>query len=428
MHKRPQSDPGTAPYLTPTETSALPPQRQSCAAIVFPFDILLFLTHKVSTTHISALHRHVSETTSGGYNIIIRLKAFTPTEEQWYTISVLDKTCDCHQFDITNRCEHLSALGLYRLKPFTPSAHPTFSQGLSGLVKSLRIRRLEEAVYWLVYLDTFKEPAYRFRTARRLLIGSAEDGHSIAVMEKMRERFGTLNKPQAQLIDLVREAVRICKLPNWWHPDSGGPDYVYRSMVGQRRWWYRSWDHTAATLLREIQIAVEQKDPAMALGGVMAFADVRETFGATKQAEYLLRLAQSIRHDLAGRLCKIHLSAKSALSGDNNFLCQAIWMMGGGVSPIAETILPVTAAECGELLDKARERWKNPQPIPRWCCDGVHSAGSDTRFMGSFDQMIQVVNAFQHYGRIDPSDEWLPSFKCYDGLIIEGHDDAAGRA
>lgn len=76
----------------------------------------------------------------------------------------------------------MGALGLYRVRPFRPTSHPTFSQALSALVKSLRIRRPEEAVYWLVYLDRFTEREYRFRTARRLLIGSAEDGHSVAVI------------------------------------------------------------------------------------------------------------------------------------------------------------------------------------------------------------------------------------------------------
>jgi len=356
------------------------------------------------------------------------LKSFTPSGDQWYTISVLDKTCDCQNFRTTRSCEHLTAVGLYRLKPFTPSTHPTFSQALSGLVKSLRIRRLEDAVYWLVYLESFQGRQYRFRTTRRLLIGSAEDGHSIVVMERVAERFWKISKPQAELANLVAEAVRICKLPNWWSPDSGGPEYIYQSLIGQRMWRYRSWDRTVDTLGTEIQKAIKDKNPAMALGGVMAFTDVQETFGATKQAQFLLQLAESIGHDLAARLCKIHLSAKSALSGDNNFLCQAAWMMAGGVSPVAEKILPVTAPECGDLLDRARERWINPQPIPRWCLDGIHSAGDDPRFMGMLEQMIQVVNAFKYYGRVDPSDEWLPEFRCYDGLIIEGHDDAAGRA
>ena len=187
----------------------------------------------------------------------------------------------------------------------------------------------------------------------------------------------------------------------------------------------QDWDHTVKTVQNEVQQAVEDGNRAMALGGVMAFVDVQETFGATKQAEFLLRLAESRGHDLAARLCRIHLSAKSALSGDNNFLCQAAWTMAGGVSPVAEKILPVTTAECSELLDRARERWKNPHPIPKWCCDGIHCAGDDPRFTGMLPEMWDVCLAFQHYGRVDPSDEWLPQFRCYDGLVIEGDDGAA---
>jgi hypothetical protein len=357
----------------------------------------------------------------------IRLKTFAPAADQWFTISLRDKTCDCPHFDIKRGCEHLSAIGIHRLKPFTPTTHPTFSQALSGLVKSLRIRRLEEAVYWLVYLDTFKEPAYRFRTARRLLIGSAEDGHSIAVMEKVAESFWRLSKPRAELIDLVAEAVRISKLWNWWYPDSGGPDLIYQSLIAQRAWRYRNWDHTVKTLQHDIQHAVEDGNRAMAVGGVMAFNDVQETFGATKQAEFLLHLAETRGHDLAARLCQVHLSQRSALSGDDNFLCQAAWMMAGGVSPIAEKILPVTTAECAELLERARERWKDPHPISRWCLDGVHSAGDDPRFMGCLPEMWAACRAFQFYGRVDPSDEWRPEFRCYHGLVIEGLDSTGGR-
>ena len=101
----------------------------------------------------------------------------------------------------------------------------------------------------------------------------------------------------------------------------------------------------------------------------------------------------------------------------------AAWMMAGGVSPVAETISPVTAGECYQLLDHAKERWQNPQPIPRWCCDGVHSAGDDPRFMGTLPEMYAVRKAFEYYGRVDPNDEWLLDFQCYDGLIIEKADE-----
>ena len=348
----------------------------------------------------------------------IRLRSFKG--DDWYNISIEEKTCDCPSFDSrANGCEHLTALGIHRLRPFTPTTHPTFSQALSALVKSIRLRRVEDAVYWLVYLDSFKEKQYRFRTARRLLIGSAEDGHSVAVMEEVGRKFWKLCKPASDLIELVAEAVRICKLPNWWHPDSGGLHYIHESLIGQRTWLYKRWDHTATTLQNEIGKAIVEKNPATAIGGVMSFADVRPTFGATKQAEFLLQCAERVGHDLAARLCKVHLSAKSALSGDNNFLSQASWMLAGGESPVAETILPVTADECHELLEKAKERWKNPEPIPSWCCDGLHCAGDDPRFAGCLPEMWAVCRAFQHYERLSPDDEWLESFKCYDGLIIQ---------
>ena len=348
----------------------------------------------------------------------VRLRSFSG--DHWYNISIEQKTCDCPNLATkVTGCEHLTALGIHRLKPFTPTTHPTFSQALSALVKSIRLRRVEDAVYWLVYLDTFKGAQYRFRTARRLLIGSAEDGHSVAVMEEVGRKFWRLCKPQADLIDLVAEAIRIYKLPNWWHPDTGGPNYIYNSLVGHRAWLYEAWDHAASTLENQIGKAIAEKDGAMTIGAVMAFADVRPTFGATKQAEFLLQCAERTGHELAARLCKVHLSAKSALSGDNNFLSQAAWIMAGGESPVAETILPVTTDECNELLDKAKERWLNPEPIPRWCVDGLHSAGDDPRFAGMLPQMWSVCRAFQHYGRVDPADEWLPDFRCYDGLIIE---------
>jgi hypothetical protein len=351
-------------------------------------------------------------------NNTIRLRSFRGDE--WYNISIDQKTCDCPNFEMkTSGCEHLAMLGIHPVRTFTPKTHPTFSQALSGLVKSLRIRRVEDAVYWLTYLDTFKGAQYRFRTARRLLIGSAEDGHSVAVMENVVADFRKLCKPETDLIDLVAEAIRICKLPNWWHSDSGGQDYIYQSLLAQRLCLYKSPDYNVSTLQQEIQKGTTEKNRAMTLGAVRRFAEVQPKFGATKQAEFLLQQAERMGHDLAVRLCKVHLSAKSALSGDNNFLCQAAWMMAGGESPLAEKIFLVTADECHELIVEAKERWTNPQPIPRWCCDGVHCAGDDPRFMGCLPEMWMVRRAFQQYGRVDPVDEWLPSFRCYDGLIIE---------
>ena len=352
----------------------------------------------------------------------ICLKSFTG--DSWHTISFDKKECDCEEFQINGQCEHLNAFGIYRLRPFTPTVRPTFSQALSALVKSIRIRRVDEAVYWLVYLDTFKEKQYRFRTARRLLIGSAEDGLSIPVMEMIADSFRTISKPETDLWYLVSEAIRICRLPNWWSPETGGPDYIYHSLIGERAWKYKEWDYRLKTLEHEITRAIEHGDKAMALGAVAAYASLQkaERVGATRQAEFLLQLAEERAHDLAIRLCKVHLSQKTTLSGDNNFISQSVWHLAGGVSPVAENLELVTIGECNEALERARKAWRRPHRIPTWCLDGVHSAGNDTRFMGMLPEMYACCKAFEKYGRLDPADKWCPEFFVWDGLIIEAAD------
>jgi hypothetical protein len=361
----------------------------------------------------------------------IRLKAFG--SECWYRIDILAKTCDCGSFRITQRCEHLDVLGIHRTKPFTPTVRPTFSQALSALVKSIRLRRVGDAVYWLVYLDSsfrdrqyrfpYKDAStdreYRFRTARRLLIASAEDGHSISVMEEVARRFRVACRPETELLHLIADAVRICKQPNWWHPDSGGPAYIYQSLIGQRAFLYGRRNYNVSRLLEEIRTAIRIHDGAGAVGGILAFEHLPEKCGASKQAEFMLSLGEEMGHEDAARLCRVHLSARTALSSDNNFLCQAGWLLAGGRNPIANEIAPVTMGECQELLKQANERWRNPQPIPRWCLDGVHSAGDDPRFMGTYPAMWAVCRAYQHHQRVHPDDVWLPEFRCFHGLVIK---------
>jgi hypothetical protein len=276
---------------------------------------------------------------------------------------------------------------------------------------------VEDATYWLLYLDSFKERLHRTRTARRLLIGSAEDGHSIAVMEQVVENFSKISKPETDVRYLVEEAVRICKISNWWHPNTSGPDYIYSGMLGQRMLAYLSGEANLHTMSNLIEKGIDEQNKTLVLAGIQGLSNAK--MGGTKQATLVLSLAKKNQHPLAERLVEVHLRAKSALAGDNNFLCQAVWMMAGGGSPVSDSIQPVSESEVADLVEEAEERWKDPRPIPGWCCDGTHSAGNDVRFMGDWPQMFSVCLAFEHYGRIDPADEWLPQFRCLDGLLIQ---------
>lgn len=357
-----------------------------------------------------------NKTPKSGYLI----KSFT--RNVWYDVDIENRTCSCPAFQQHSEkaCKHMYAMGVYPIKLYSHKTHPTFSQALSGLVKSLRIRRPEEAVYWIWYMNTLPEQPNRFRMARRLLQGTAEDGFAIPVMEKCAQNFGYLTKKSTGLLYLVAEVVRICKLPNWWHPDSGGPDYIYSCMLGDRQLMYENKkEYTVSQVMKRIEEAIEAGDKAKAISGITAFGMVKGEYPTAKQAELISGLALQKKHELAQRLCEVHLSQRGALSVDNNFISQAVWHMAGGISPVAEKIEPVFGWECKELLDKTEEAWKTPHVIPGWCCDGIHCAGSDVRFAGMMPQMYACCKAFEKYGRLDPSDEWLPEFMVYDGLQIE---------
>ena len=353
---------------------------------------------------------------------MIRLKSFSGSGAV-YTVDRSGRSCTCLQFAAERHCKHLDEVGVYQPKQFTPRTHPTFSQALSGLVKSIRMRRVEDAVYWLIYLDGFptgEEPgkkAARFRLARRILIGSAEDGHSISVMEGVANNFRFLCKVDTPLAHLANEIARICKLPNWWDPATGGHDYIYNSLVGYRQFvLYRKITgiDAARDLLRK---AVDEANKAAALGALCLLGSLG--MGATKQAEFLQSIATEMNHKNAIRLLNIHLGARSALSGDNNFTSQAVWMMAGGESPVANQIESVSEDEVYELLNKANDRWKHPLPIPDCYCDGIHCGGKDRRYAGILTDMWALCCCFSCYGNIEPENRFLPEFYPTTGLEIE---------
>jgi hypothetical protein len=357
-----------------------------------------------------------AESGSHRANTTILVKSFSG--ESWYKISLGNRTCSCPEFATARSCKHLNALGIYGApRPFVPKTRPTFSQALSAMVKSIRLRRVEDAIYWLMYLDTFKEAESRFRTARRILIGSAEDGHSIAVMEKVVDSFKRINKLHAGIEELATEILRICSVPNWWNPSTGGHDYIYNGMVAQRQLLQLKVECASEHVMNLLVQSIVEQNKTRALSAAMGFSQCH--MGGSKQAEFILECARKADHKYAKRLATVHLSAKTALASDNNFICQAAWMLAGGVSPVADVIEPVHWSEVSELLERAKVRWKEPKPIPGWCCDGLHSSGNDPRFMGVWPRMYAVCRAFSHYGRVEPDDEWQPEFQCFDGLTIQ---------
>jgi hypothetical protein len=346
----------------------------------------------------------------------ISLRSFTDSATH-YQIDLKARTCSCPAFSSEGWCKHLQALGKYKPRTVTLSARPSFSQALSGVVKAIRIRDVEEGAYWLQYCWGFREKlnGSQFRIVRRLLIGSAEDGHSIAVMEKVAENFASLLAKDVAFPRVVAELIRICSVPNWWHPRSGGHDYINAGLMASRQMLYDRDSYSPDQCLAHLASAIEERDKVSALFVMMKAYDTGLAVGLPL-AQCLLEIAQNRNHIPVQRLIeKVYMRHARALTDDSNFIGIAAWMLAGGESPVADRIEPVLQGDVRQLMERVQSI--APHSIPEWCCDGVHCAGNDVRYMGMWDRMGAVCRQFDHYGRVSPDDLWLEDqFYPLDGL------------
>ena len=336
-----------------------------------------------------------------------------------YQVARNHSTCTCQVFISGSWCNHLKDAGCYPKRSVTLSSKPNFYQALSGLVKGIRLRNLDEAAYWLTYCWSFKQKlnGAQFRIIRRLLIGSAEDGHSIAVMEKLADNYSALLSKDIDFTSVMAELVRICKVPNWWNPNTGGHDYIYSGMLATRKILYDRANYSASDCLLGLEQSIVKQNKVDALRWII---QDQESDAATNSliARKLYELASTYDCQPAKRLIQnIYLRHEKSLKSDNNFLCQAAWILAGGNSPVIDQIEVVTQAEVNALIDKVNAT--KPYVIPGWCCDGVHCAGNDIRYAGMWDRMYAVCNQYNYYGRVIPDDPWLEDeFYCLDGLTV----------
>lgn len=350
----------------------------------------------------------------------ILLRSFSRPDVS-YEVSKQHGHCSCPAYAIDGWCKHLEQLGCHKPRKVTLSSRPSYSQALSGLVKGIRLRKLFEAAYWLNYCWSFNNrlSGAQFRTVRRLLIGSAEDGHSIAVMERVSDAFVPLLAKDVSLVDVLAQLIRICKVPNWWRPETGGHEYIYAGMQASRRTLYDQKVRSTSQCLDELKLAIESADQVSALFWTMKAHESGAKVGLLL-ADKLLQIAMQRSHDPAIRLMRnIYLRHAKSLTSDTNFTCQATWLLAGGHSQVIDQIEPVLLVEGQRLLDEVLAA--PVHVIPGYLCDGIHCAGNDVRFAGMWDRMYAVCKQFNHYLRVSPDDDWIENeFYSLDGLAITG--------
>lgn len=371
--------------------------------------------------HIRAINCTSQTNSSGGTRTVnsrtFQLRSFS-NSDQYYAIDKAQRQCSCPSFLNSKHCKHLEAVGIYPARQVTLTARPSFSQALSGLVKGIRLRDAWEGAYWLHYCWQMRDrlQGAQFRIVRRLLIGAAEDGHSVSVMERVSDNYIPLLSESASFEKVLAELIRICAVPNWWHPESGGHDYIYSGMVATRRNLYAENRHDIGSCCDQLRLAVKSQDRISAIQWVLAACDMNEK-AQSLIVDTLLDLALYLNHGGALRLVRnVYLRHARSLKSDSNFVCQAAWLMAGGVSAVldAQPIL-----DENEVSDLAGQLEVSPlHVIPAWCCDGVHCAGADIRYAGMWDRMYAVCNQYKHYQRLDPNDPWLEDeFYPMDGLL-----------
>ncbi len=292
----------------------------------------------------------------------------------------------------------------------TTAIAPTPSEAISAFIKSVRLRRPTDSITWFTYL--WVQPKEKPRIKRRCLLIAGEDNISVGVTEKVSDWFGG---PRRNSIEAAAtEVLRICQTPNWYaQPD--GRDYIYAWRIAElsppdfRR-------VTLDGLFEVMHSAVKQRD---LIPGLAAFnaAYGRRDFRPQLLAKHLLAWASESGNQQAIRLAQVFDRHASTLWLDNNISGQAYYTLihgGWGEQGVPE-VCPETVVQF--IQDSIERLQQTPIEAPAYALDGVHTrSGKDSRFAGVVKHMAASCRAYEHFGRLEPTDQWLPEF--YDVPVI----------
>jgi hypothetical protein len=281
---------------------------------------------------------------------------------------------------------------------------PTPKEAVSAFIKSVRLRYSDEAVLWAAYLWTMSKE--RPRIQRRILLAGGEDNMSVPVMERISDWYGSPNKKSLEAA--TTEVLRLCATKNWWgQPD--GRQYIYA-------WRQAEIDLPnfknleLAELFQIMHSAIIEKTLIPGLAAFNAVYDRRD-FRPKMLATLLMSWANLHGPQQAQRLARVFERHVGAFWLDNNVSGQAYYAMIHGEFGVQQGCQEVSATAVESALAQATQRLKAGISLPEYCQDGIHTKnGNDRRFAGIVKFMSGSCKAYEHYGRLDPRDDWLPSF------------------
>lgn len=282
----------------------------------------------------------------------------------------------------------------------------TVSQAMSCLVKSVRIRRVDDAAYWYLHIAKFF-PLDNFRLFRRLLIISAEDCIDPETQRMAYEWYKvSLNSKDIELVHRLAIFLiqKICTKENWWQSKSG-QKYIaswrvtesilkYSDTVGKGKDYYNSQE-----FLILFSSIIDSNDTMKCLELHMSARN--SGFNVPKYADFLIQ--ESIKHkNLQARLtAQTHSSYGKMLGNfDDNWVGQSLWRLLGNELKSVEIS---KVSDTDDLIERLSIELESSQrPAPSWGLDGIHCSGSDRRFAGLLYCMVACCNYFNRVGVLNP--------------------------
>lgn len=330
---------------------------------------------------------------------IVEIESFS-TPGVRYEVDLLKKTCTCPAFKRypATACKHLRSFeGL-----FQQPAEPDPNEALSAFIKSIRLRRPEDAVTWFLFL--WRIPQYKGRAQRRVLIASTEDNLSVGVMRRVSAWYNSIERVKFE--SAATEVARICATRNWWEQEDG-------------RTYIRSWleaEREARKLEAMGESALYAKIERDActgerLGALAAFTGLygRMRVVPNRIAELLSIVGHQSQSLQAKRLAALYQANLRNIGPDGNLAGQALY--AALVGRFGDQVTPEPDhEEVRRLIAAARRNLASSPRVPAWALDGVHTGRrGDPRFAGTVRMMAACCRAYEHFGRLSVDDRWPPS-------------------
>lgn len=331
----------------------------------------------------------------------MRIQSFT-NPDMFYEVDADQRTCTCMAFTKKPKqpCKHL--LNVPDL--FPQPATLNVSEAMSAFIKSIRLRRTDDAIVWLRYL--WYQQGLKARLQRRILVCAGEDNISVNVTEAVSQWFGSsLNKRSLELAAI--EVARICATDNWYaQPDGRFYIFAWESAeVDPKLGLPKSYPE----LLTFFTDAILDRNELQAMKSFNSILSNR-SFRPKDFAALLLDVAKDSTSQQAHRLIEIYAKNSSALWLDGNISGQAVFALLNGDFGYQTTPI-VDEEHVMKLLDEADRIITDGLVIPDYARDGIHTRQSgDRRFAGTVKQMAGCCRAYEYYGRLDPNDSWMAQF------------------